>query len=347
MNFIWKNFQSISILIFLIGLLFLPGKIFAQETASFFLSPSSGEYEVNDIVSIDLRINTSAAVTSVKAYLDFDTSTISISNIDTTGSVFSNVWENAFDDITGKIMLQVSTNAPGYIGTNGFIAKINFQAINAGSATITYDSSSLALKPDDTNIFNLGSSTGASFTIVEAPAPPPGSSDTTPPTRSNRKPTTTLSAGSTQTTISLNTDEAATCKFSTQINQGYDAMSNTFSNTGSTYHSILLTSLSDGTSYTYFVRCSDILGNKNTNDYTIQFSITSAPSPEPPAADGDNESPPSTTLIGDLNGDNKVNIFDLSILLSNWKKTNAAYELSQDEIIDISDLSVLLSNWTG
>ncbi len=51
---------------------------------------------------------------------------------------------------------------------------------------------------------------------------------------------------------------------------------------------------------------------------------------------------------GDLNNDNKVNITDLSILLSNWNK--AGVPASQGDVngsgkVDISDLSILLSNW--
>jgi hypothetical protein len=46
-------------------------------------------------------------------------------------------------------------------------------------------------------------------------------------------------------------------------------MSNTFSTTGTTSHSKTITGLSDGNTYTYYVRCQDTAGNPNTNDYTI------------------------------------------------------------------------------
>ncbi len=56
----------------------------------------------------------------------------------------------------------------------------------------------------------------------------------------------------------------------------------------------------------------------------------------------------SNTKKGDLNGDGKVNITDLSILLTNWGKPNptpAQGDLNGDGKINISDLSILLSNW--
>ncbi|MEX0616988.1 MAG: Ig-like domain-containing protein [Candidatus Woykebacteria bacterium] len=48
---------------------------------------------------------------------------------------------------------------------------------------------------------------------------------------------------------------------------------------------------------------------------------------------------------GDINIDGKVNIFDLSILLSKWATTDSASNLNDEEKVDIFDLSILLSNW--
>jgi len=53
-------------------------------------------------------------------------------------------------------------------------------------------------------------------------------------------------------------------------------------------------------------------------------------------------------LEGDINHDGKVNVFDLSTLLSNWGKTGAnASDLNGDGVVNILDLSILLSGWTG
>jgi hypothetical protein len=58
----------------------------------------------------------------------------------------------------------------------------------------------------------------------------------------------------------------------------------------------------------------------------------------------------TTPKTGDLNSDNVVNIFDLSILLSNYGKTkaqasNPACDLNNDNVVNIFDLSILLSNY--
>ena len=55
----------------------------------------------------------------------------------------------------------------------------------------------------------------------------------------------------------------------------YGWMINTFSTTGATTHSQLVTGLVNGGNYNYYVRCNDTSGNFNTNDSTISFSVAS------------------------------------------------------------------------
>ena len=53
----------------------------------------------------------------------------------------------------------------------------------------------------------------------------------------------------------------------------YTSMPNTFTATGGTSHSTLLTGLADGQSYTRYVRCQDGAGNVTTSDYVVSFSV--------------------------------------------------------------------------
>jgi hypothetical protein len=50
-------------------------------------------------------------------------------------------------------------------------------------------------------------------------------------------------------------------------------------------------------------------------------------------------------VVGDINGDGVVNIFDLSIMLSKWGTADAASDLNHDGIVNVFDLSALLSHW--
>ncbi len=100
--------------------------------------------------------------------------------------------------------------------------------------------------------------------------------DTIPPVRTNGQPTGTLDAGTTQTTLSLTTDENATCRYSITTTQvDYDTMPNTFTTTGGTAHSSVLAGLENGQAYNLYVRCRDASGNVNTDDFPISFSVAS------------------------------------------------------------------------
>ncbi|MGB2692389.1 MAG: hypothetical protein WBC96_07835, partial [Thermodesulfobacteriota bacterium] len=101
----------------------------------------------------------------------------------------------------------------------------------------------------------------------------PPAPDTAPPLRSNAVPTGTLPSGTTQTNISLTTDELATCKYSTTPGVAFDSMTSTFSTTGGTSHSSNVTGLTDGQTYNFYVKCEDAIGNNNANDFVISFSV--------------------------------------------------------------------------
>jgi hypothetical protein len=93
------------------------------------------------------------------------------------------------------------------------------------------------------------------------------------PVRSNLQPGGTLAPGTNSATISLTTDESATCKYSTLPNTGFDELQDIFSTAEGTNHSSLVTGLSDGNTYTFYCRCRDESGNTNTEDYQISFRI--------------------------------------------------------------------------
>jgi chitodextrinase len=82
-----------------------------------------------------------------------------------------------------------------------------------------------------------------------------------------------------------------------------------------------------GTSYDYTVVALDAAGNVSSAA-TLTASTKSA-------------------TPGDVNGDDAVNITDLSILISNWNGNDSASDVNADGVVNIFDLSILLSHWTG
>ena len=81
---------------------------------------------------------------------------------------------------------------------------------------------------------------------------------------SNALPAGVLPVGTTQTTLSLTSNENATCRYARRAGTAYGSMPNTFGTTGGTAHSTLVSGLANGQSYTYYVRCQDTAGNANT-----------------------------------------------------------------------------------
>lgn len=79
-------------------------------------------------------------------------------------------------------------------------------------------------------------------------------------------------------------------------------------------------------------------------------ATTTPPTPPPtppPTTPPPTTPPPVGGKKGDVNNDSRVNITDLSVLLSNWNKTTASCDLNANGKVDLTDLSILLSNWTG
>lgn len=52
-------------------------------------------------------------------------------------------------------------------------------------------------------------------------------------------------------------------------------------------------------------------------------------------------------LIGDLNNDGTVDVFDLSFLVSQWGSSDSDADLNNDGTVDASDLSILVSRWAN
>lgn len=100
-----------------------------------------------------------------------------------------------------------------------------------------------------------------------------------PPERFNGQPTGELSGTTINVEISLETNEFAICKYSLVASTTYDAMPGIFSSTGLIFHSRIVT-VTPSSMNRYYVRCMDDEGNKNTDDYLIQFSVNAAPTGE-------------------------------------------------------------------
>lgn len=133
---------------------------------------------------------------------------------------------------------------------------------------------------DEVKVYNRVLSPTEIQTIVQAETPPP---PPLPPLRSNGQPSGTLPPGTTQATLTLNTNENATCRYSRIPATAYLAMLEAFTTTDGTSHATTVAGLSDNNTYAYYVRCQDTGGDTNPDDFTIAFSVA-APDSTPPGA---------------------------------------------------------------
>lgn len=101
--------------------------------------------------------------------------------------------------------------------------------------------------------------------------------DNTPPEIVDSSPEGILEAGTTETTVSVTTDENAVCKYATEPGTAYSNMGNQFATTGSTEHSFNVGGLSNGVSRSFYVRCMDIQGYANQADSLLSFEVEETP----------------------------------------------------------------------
>ncbi len=209
---------------------------------------------------------------------------------DTTAPTLSNLKPSgALAAGTTQATLSLNTNeaATCRYGTAAGVAYASMTNTFSGAGSISHSANVTGVQNGQSYTYNVrcqdtagnANSTDTKITFnVASPA-----ADTTAPILSNLKPSGTLSAGTTQATLSLNTNEAATCRYSTSAGVAYGAMTNTVGGAGSTTHTANLTGLQNGQSYTYNVRCQDTSGNANTSDSKISFSVASATTAPPSA----------------------------------------------------------------
>ena len=102
---------------------------------------------------------------------------------------------------------------------------------------------------------------------------------------------------------------------------------NTFSSTNLITHSQTITDLSDGNSYTYYVRCQDEQGNANSDDFTISFSVGLFPQ-------------------GDVTGDDSVDITDVQACVNHILETQdwgSAADVNNDSAVNVLDVQAIVN----
>lgn len=87
---------------------------------------------------------------------------------------------------------------------------------------------------------------------------------------------------------------------------------------------------------TYAVRAQTLVPGQGNSQFSPEFLLGIGEKPQGNGA-----------KRADINGDGKVNIADLSILLFSWRKSSQTADINMDGTVNITDFSIMLSAWTG
>lgn len=150
--------------------------------------------------------------------------------------------------------------------------------------------------------------------------PPVQPSDTTEPNISNLAPYGEINNAT--ATISCDTDEAATCKYGAS-DDDYDTLADVFDDdSGKTSHSKEIVLPAEG-SYTYYVRCKDKAGNKNTASSNIEFNYVA------PVKDG--------PVISNLQPSGTIYQENVALIVQTDKAADCRYSLEDVDFDDMQD----------
>lgn len=303
----------------------------ASGQVSMFTQTPFPTHKQNDQFQVKILLDTgSQNIVSAQTIATYNTSTVQVLSVDTSSSSSDFTYEiyNNVDSPNGKVSIVVGKPTPGVNSAQAKVAAVTLKALQ------NFSGAGLSLKFDtDQAIDDCAAilDDGQGTNVLENVSATYVTNDSTAPVRSSGSPSGSLSPGTTQTTISLATNESATCKYSTASGTSYDSMANTFSTTGSTTHSATVSGLTAGNTYHYYVRCQDNYNNANTDDFTITFSV-------------------GAYSRADLNLDSSVNITDFNILKSDFLKSagslsNARSDINGDGIVTVKDVGIMMSSW--
>ncbi len=200
--------HKLNFLLFTLLTFIFPSLTFA---ATFSLVPNQGNLTPQVTTSINIRLNSTDPVNVVSAVINYPVNLMDISWIKTDSSAFSVEVEQSTSN--GQIRISRGTLNP-VNGSDIKVATVGITPKTAGAATLNFTDSSLALSSNGgSNLLNIASSTGASFSIVSptptitlAPTPTPQTNANTATNNSSPTPIPSPTPTSTDSTCAQITD---------------------------------------------------------------------------------------------------------------------------------------------
>lgn len=172
-----KRFSSLILGIFLLSVILFPFSFTQAAGASLSFSPSSAEKKVGDSFSVKVVVNSGggAGINASDATINFDKNLLSVKSVTEQGIFTMWTTNPTFSNSGGTINYSgglPSGPGKGYTGSAGTIMTINFTALKAGEAVVSFSAASvLANDGIGTNV--LSGTSQAKFNITEKAAEKP------------------------------------------------------------------------------------------------------------------------------------------------------------------------------
>ena len=148
----------------------------AADAATLYFSPSSGNFTVGNVFTVNVLVNTeNADINNAETTVNFPSGLLEIISISKSGSIFS-LWveEPTFSNGVGTLSFNGGLPTPGFKGASGKVIGATFRVKKAGSASLVF--SSTAVRANDgygTDVFRTGIQAQFNLISEERPAQPP------------------------------------------------------------------------------------------------------------------------------------------------------------------------------
>ena len=229
---------------------------------------------------------------TVPGSFDFTDVDVAVSNVDRTLAATASVTEDGVS-VNGDV-ISITLNSTAGISAGSAVA-IELGAIatsgEVGDVTLTNPAvvASYRITIDTKTSGDVAIDSANTMIAIVDQVVVVGAMGASPPNRSNGYPSGEVAANNDIIAISLNTDEPATCRYATSTSVDYYSMTETFVTwaSSSTIHHKNVSGHVNGTSYSYYVRCTDANDFANFDDFEITFSLAETPEYDNSASLGD------------------------------------------------------------
>jgi hypothetical protein len=309
------------------------------------LSPLTSNVTAGANFNVEVRVNTNGqTVNALQTDISYPTNLLSVVSISNTNGDFG--IEAQKTDSNGAISLAYGTITPK--SGDLLVVTITFLAKSSGTANVAFANASVISDVSNTDV--LKSSIDGQYTIIgSALTPTPTAVPTVPlltptPTRIPPTPTPTIVTPTPTSPVVLTPTSvpALSLAISAQPTDTYASSFLLWGTKSSNISTVLVNNSSIGLSYpsetTWQIQMQLAMG---ANTYSVVGKDSS----------GNTSPTQSITVnlhrIGDINGDNAVDITDLSLFGTDWEKTsalnNVLSDMNKDNKVDLTDFSILAS----